>query len=66
VAGKHQVQDDQIGPFFARRAQRVGARAGGRDAVTLFSKVVGDERRDVGLVVDDENAVWFRGLRRYS
>jgi len=66
VAGKHEVQHYQIGPFFARRAKRIGPGAGGGDAVTFFCEVIRDERRDIGLVVYDENAVWLRSLRTHS
>ena len=57
MARQHEIQNDEIGPFFARGPERIGPRARGRDAIPFFREMVGDERRDVGLVVDDENAV---------
>ena len=58
VSRQHQIEDDEIGAFFAGRAQRVRARAGGGNAIAVFSKVIRNESRDIGLVVHDENAMW--------
>src|SRR2546426_9433572 len=57
MSRQHEIQDDEIGSFLARGAERVGPGARRRDAITLFREVVGDERRNVGLVVHHENTV---------
>src|SRR3989442_14770418 len=57
MSRQHEIQDDEIGSFLACGAERVGPGARRRDAVTLFREVVGDERRDVWLVVHHENTV---------
>jgi hypothetical protein len=58
VTGEHQVEDDEIRSFLTGGAQRVRAGAGGGDPIPFFCEVVRDERGDIGLVVDDENAGW--------
>ena len=58
VPRQHQIEDDQIGPLFAGRAQRVRTGAGGRDAIAFLRKVIRNESRDVGLVVNNEDAMW--------
>src|SRR2546429_9805574 len=57
MSRQHEIQDNEIGSFLACGAERVGPGARRRDAVTLFREVVGDERRNVGLVVHHENTV---------
>jgi len=66
VSREHQIEDDQIRPFFAGRAQRVRTRARGRDAIAFLCEMIGDERGDGGLVVNDEDAVRPRGRMSQS
>ena len=58
--GQHQVEHDQIGPLLPRGPQRIAPVGRGDHAVPSLGEVVGDERRDVGLVVDHEDAVALR------
>ena len=59
-AGQHQIEHDQVGPLLPRRAQRVAPVRRRDHPVAGLGEVVGDERRDVGLVVDHEDAVALR------
>ena len=54
------------GPLLARGLERVGPGAGGGDPEARLGQVVGDQRGDVGLVVDDENAVRHAASSRGS
>ncbi len=63
VPRQHEIEDDQIGPFLTGRPQRVRARPGGGDAIAVLCKVIRDERRDIGLVVYDEDAMWGGSCR---
>ncbi len=58
VPRQHQVEYDQVGAFLPCGAQCVGTGAGGRDAIAFLGQVIRNERRDIGLVVHDENAMW--------
>ena len=66
VPRQHQVQHDEVGTLFARGAQRVGAGAGGRDAIAFFRQMIRDERRDVRLVVHYEDAMHRTGVGRHK
>src|SRR6185437_7318343 len=63
-AGEHQVQHDERGPLVSRRREGVGTGRRRRDAIPGLDEVERDEGDDVGLVVDDENALTRRpGVR---
>jgi len=66
VTRQHEIQHHEIGALFARRAQCIGAGAGGGDAVAFFGEMIRDQRRNVGLVVHDENTVDRAGLGRHA
>ena len=61
-AGQHEVEDDDVGPLLPRGLERVGPVGRGRDPEARLGEMVGDERGDVRLVVDHENAVRHDGL----
>ena len=63
MSREHEIEDDHIGPLFARGPEGISARAGRRNSIAFFREVIRDERRDVGLVVHDEYAVRLGVLR---
>src|SRR5207248_8943807 len=52
---QHEIQDDGIGPLFAGRVEGFPSSGRRRDSVARLGEMVGDERRDVGFIVDHEN-----------
>ena len=56
-ARQHEVEHDERGPFLSRGRQRVGSGGGSGNPIARFDEMVRDQRDDVRLIVDDENAL---------
>ena len=54
-ARQHQIQNHQIGRGLAKSGEHVRAGGDPLDAVARFLQIVGDERRDVGVVFDHQD-----------
>jgi len=59
--GEHQVEHDESWALAFREREGIGAGRGGRDAILRLGQMVDDERDDVRLVIDDQNAFRLRG-----
>ena len=59
-AGQRDVQDDQVGPLVVEPAQGVGSGPGGDRSVAGLPDPQLDERRELGLVLDDEDGLSHR------
>ena len=56
-AGQHQVQYQQRRPLGARDRERVGAVGRRRDTIIRLCEMIRDQRNDVRLIIDNENAL---------
>ena len=56
-AGKHQVEDDDIGPLLGGRLEGLRPAGGGGHPIPGLGQVVGHQGRDVRFVIDHENAM---------
>jgi hypothetical protein len=55
VAGQVQVEHDQVGARFVERLPHRRAVGGGQRAVAVRFQVIGQQRADIAVVVDDQN-----------